>query len=113
MLFIMMDFSTNRKMLGSSAKYQGFVQWWNESAPRKIDKHFAQDFVKIPMDKDVLPCGGHRGFGATCTSTSQGDYISVGVLLEAAGIDFGDKERAGGIALQLQVTYHNMGVADF
>eukprot|EP00931_Biecheleriopsis_adriatica_P081214 TRINITY_DN5454_c0_g1_i1.p1 TRINITY_DN5454_c0_g1~~TRINITY_DN5454_c0_g1_i1.p1 ORF type:complete len:482 (+),score=44.58 TRINITY_DN5454_c0_g1_i1:89-1534(+) len=98
---------------------QGFLQFWNETEPRLIPNamtertggHYFADFFEDKYRSHV--CGdGILQKGRTCASTDDGDFYSVGLLLEAANISL-QSIRTRGQGLILNIDFSDLDVDDF
>eukprot|EP00931_Biecheleriopsis_adriatica_P081215 TRINITY_DN5454_c0_g1_i2.p1 TRINITY_DN5454_c0_g1~~TRINITY_DN5454_c0_g1_i2.p1 ORF type:complete len:483 (+),score=53.36 TRINITY_DN5454_c0_g1_i2:31-1479(+) len=97
---------------------QGFLQFWNETEPRLIPNrmtrtggHYFADFFENKYRSHV--CGdGVLQKGRTCASTDDGDFYSVGLLLEAANISL-QSIRTRGQGLILSIDFTDFDVDDF
>jgi len=116
----------------ASPYLQGFVQYKNESKPRRITFMNESEPKTNELWEDrtagywegAYPdlCGGTREQAKdasgrfTCMNTPWGDYISIGVLLEAAGLtDTTNNKtlRKDGAMLRLELVFTDMDFSDF
>eukprot|EP00931_Biecheleriopsis_adriatica_P004157 TRINITY_DN105870_c0_g1_i1.p1 TRINITY_DN105870_c0_g1~~TRINITY_DN105870_c0_g1_i1.p1 ORF type:complete len:491 (+),score=46.23 TRINITY_DN105870_c0_g1_i1:43-1515(+) len=58
-------------------------------------------------------CGNNTGGRDTCVGTAFGDYISLGILLEAADVTIDENMRKKGFVLHLVCRYSNLDRDDF
>jgi hypothetical protein len=59
-------------------------------------------------EKYPTPCGANNGGPGTCVGTAWGDYISLAILLKAAGVNIAHEQRERGFVMELEVQYTNL-----
>lgn len=99
----------------------GYFLYRGEDIPRSIQCYAQEGVVDdckwVPSARwaGVRPCGTDYQNRTACFGTLSGDYVSVGMILDAAGIDLDgeDNVRYHGLTLELGIRYTNMDPRDF